>query len=433
MEWLLKVTDGPMKGAEVALVKGTRIKIGNGDACDIIISDATLADVAFELDVAEEAVSMILPDGTSRNMNSFDVHTFGTTSVAIGPADGAWGPLVPAKETQEETESPSKEDSEASEAAPTPETVDPGADDKQKGRHGFGCLVFAVLLLLLLLGLAWVFRGQIKERCPTCSSYIEKLESLLGCRDRESSTKIEKTLTLADIASQHGVELQEHDGSPVLKGNLRRRTERLAIRALALAANRNCRFDLSDDETLSSSANALLFTVTEGALKSNLATNRTVMIDGYAPTAEAYERVVNAMKDDVPWVTNVEPSSVQIGGPVPEWLRENAFATSGALGKKPSTVARMLVPTRNGQTVTASNTVVKAEQTSKASNADVENRLPRNMFPVAGILMRPYPCIVMQNGHRIVEGGQLGAYTVEKISANGLSLKLGDATAYWEP
>ena len=63
MNWLLKIAEGPMKGAEIALVGGTRVKVGASDACDIVVADATLGEVAFELDVTESGVTLIRPDG----------------------------------------------------------------------------------------------------------------------------------------------------------------------------------------------------------------------------------------------------------------------------------------------------------------------------------------------------------------------------------
>ena len=71
MSYLLKIVEGPMKGAEIALVPGTRVKVGSADSCDIVVADASLPGVAFELDVTDSAVTLILPAGDAKTMHPF--------------------------------------------------------------------------------------------------------------------------------------------------------------------------------------------------------------------------------------------------------------------------------------------------------------------------------------------------------------------------
>ena len=46
---LLKIVQGPNAGAEVVLAEGMTLSLGKGDACDILLADQSLADVACEL------------------------------------------------------------------------------------------------------------------------------------------------------------------------------------------------------------------------------------------------------------------------------------------------------------------------------------------------------------------------------------------------
>ena len=64
MNRFLKIVGGPLRGSEIALVAGTTVKVGSGEGCDILVSDPTLGDVAFELEVTDEDVTITLPDGT---------------------------------------------------------------------------------------------------------------------------------------------------------------------------------------------------------------------------------------------------------------------------------------------------------------------------------------------------------------------------------
>ena len=58
MNFLLKIVEGPMKGAEVALVAGTRLKVGSADSCDIVLADATLGDEPLVIEVSADSVTL---------------------------------------------------------------------------------------------------------------------------------------------------------------------------------------------------------------------------------------------------------------------------------------------------------------------------------------------------------------------------------------
>ena len=436
MERLLKIVEGPMRGAEVALVAGTRIKVGRGVDCDIVVADASLPETAFELDVADAAVTLILPDGTAREMRPFEIHAFGTTSVALGPAEGSWDELHPAeREAPEETpeETPAEPKAPA-ESAP--------AEDEEKRKSGFGCAIVClgvILLILIVLALAWILRSPLVERVPQLKPVVERIESIVSARASDgtaSQSKRTPVLTLRELAAQHGISYAECEGRPVLSGNLAHRTERLAIRALALAVDRHCGLELSDDETLASSADALLFTVTEGALKVFGVSNRVVTITGYAPTATALGAALTALRADVPWTGDVDIATVKVGGPVPGEHKASSFAVSGILsGARPETApAGSMTAAKETEGKTAEPGAEKGADVADIKISDVNGRsLPQNMFPVAGILTRPYPCVVLRDGHRIVEGGQLGSYTVVRIAADALELKQGGGKANWKP
>ena len=446
MERLLKIVEGPMRGAEIALVAGTRIKVGRGDDCDIVVADASLPETAFELDVADAAVTMVLPDGTAREMRPFEIHAFGTTSVALGPAEGAWEELRPA-----ERETPPESPVETPAEPETPvESAPAEVKDEKKKKSGLGCgigCLGVILLILIVLALAWFFRSPLVERVPQLKPVVERIESFVSERTSTGKTpsaqqpKRPVTLTLRELAAQHGISYAERESRPVLSGNLAHRTERLAIRALALATDRHCGLELSDDETLAGSADALLFTVTEGALKVFAVSNRAVTITGYAPSSAALDAALKALRADVPWTGDVDIRTVKVGGPVPEEHKTSAFAVSGTLSDaRPKAVAETGAKTAaETDAKPAAEADAKPVAETRADVADIKisdvngRRLPQNMFPVAGVLTRPYPCVVLRDGHRIVEGGQLGSYTVVRIEADAVELKQGGGKANWKP
>ena len=410
MNFLLKITEGPMRGAEVVLIAGTRVKVGTSDECDIVLADASLAPVAFELDVAESSVTLITPDGAQRPLDQFEVCDFGTTAVAIGPADAPWGELKrPVKTFGAEDAASGKPAAAGEPAAVESAGAEPGAGEPGPERAGrrrgglLGCVAALLVFLVLLAVAAWLAWTY----WPPAREYVEKYLGGGSGEDGESKAveqyRAEEKMSLSDIASQHGLELSKEDGRPTLKGNLKKRTERLAIRALAIASDPACKFDVTDDETMLANSQELLFAYTEGAIKAVAASNRTVSLTGYAPSPSALERAIRALDKDVKGIEKLDTSLVSVGGLAPAEVAETSF-------------------------VKEMDVVVKEV---KKPDGEVTIGRPGNL--IAGILTAPYPCVVMRNGHRVMEGAQIGTAILEKIESDRLVLSEAGKTFEWRP
>lgn len=405
MNWLLKIVEGPLKGAEVALVDGRRVSLGSDDACDIVVGDAALAAQACELDVSGTGVTVLTPDGAATALKPFEVRTFGTTAFAVGPVDQPWGDLVypPPEAPAAPVPAPSEPSAEPEAAEPPPAE----AEAVPKRRHG--CLGTLLVLLLLLVGalaLLHCCRASIEARWPQVARFRAEVESAVQGQwgrwfgmARPASVPVAKGPSLPELAAQHGLALVETNGVRQLAGNVRRRTERLAIRALALADDPSVQFNLTDDETLRASADELLFVVTEGALKATAASNRVVTLAGYAPSAAKLERALRALAADVPGIERVETKAVQVGGPAPAGTVAAEVAPDAPKGGRP-----------------------RAGQERK-----------RTVEPIAGILMHPYPCVVLRTGLRLAEGAQIGTATIVRIEADRLILRDGKTEFAWRP
>ncbi len=405
MNWLLKIVEGPLKGAEVALVDGRRVSLGSDDACDIVVGDAALAAQACELDVSGTGVTVLTPDGAATALKPFEVRTFGTTAFAVGPVDQPWGDLVypPPEAPDAPVPAPSEPSAEPEAAEPPPAE----AEAAPKRRHG--CLGTVLVLLLLLVGalaLLHCRRASIEARWPQVARFRAEVESAVQGQwgrcfgtARAPAAPVAKGPSLPELAAQHGLALVETNGVRQLAGNVRRRTERLAIRALALADDPSVQFDLTDDETLRASADELLFVVTEGALKATAASNRVVTLAGYAPSAAKLERALRALAADVPGIERAETKAVQVGGPAPA-----------------GTVAAEAAP-----------------DAPKVSRPRAGQERKRAVEPIAGILMHPYPCVVLRTGLRLAEGAQIGTATIVRIEADRLVLRDGKTEFAWRP
>ncbi len=437
MSFLLKIVEGPTKGAEIALVEGLRVSVGSGDDCDIVLADGSLPAHAFELDVTATTVTLVKGDETQA-LTPYEIVDVGTTAFAVGPAEGEWPEnLARAKGLADGATGakPGRPADGATGAKPDAAGANSGAAGARLGVKGSasvasaagaspaeaeasgnaserrrrGCLFAALLFLsslVISVGLLLFFWPRVRAACPAAETarvavvgqslhawgWAKGLCREIHARCAKPAPAVVPGPSLAEIAAQHGLALGERNGAPLLAGNLRRRTERLAIRSLALADDPNVRFDLTDDETLKAAANELLFVVTEGALKAVAASNRVVTLVGRIPTAAALTEAVRALNSDVKGIERLETRGVAVGGTAP-----TAADEAPALPKR---------------------------RTAKPSSPD---------YPIAGILTAPYPCVVLRNGTRLTEGASLGTARLVRIAADKLTLTDGGTTFEWRP
>lgn len=433
MGFLLKIVEGPMRGAEIALVEGLRVSVGSGDDCDIVLADGSLPAHAFELDVTATSVTLVRGDETQA-LTPFEIVDVGTTAFAVGPADGEWpenlarvararpvadatgakpGELAadatgakPGAAGANSDATGAKPSSGEGGAHPDETGASPASRARRRGR-GVGCLA-VVVLMLLLVGLLYFFWPRVRAACPAAeTARVSVVEHSLRAWDgakglcRAACARCAKSApvaaapgpSLAEIAAQYALTLTERDGAPLLTGNVRRRTERLAIRSLALADSPNVRFDLTDDESLKAAADELLFVVTEGTLKAVAASNRVVTLTGRIPTSALLEKAVRALNADVKGIARLVTDGVSVGGPLPT-----------ATTDEPATAPK--------------------RRAAKPSAPD---------YPIAGILTAPYPCVVLRNGTRLTEGASLGTAVLVTIAADKLTLKDGGTVIEWKP
>ena len=54
-------------------------------------------------------------------------------------------------------------------------------------------------------------------------------------------------------------------------------------------------------------------------------------------------------------------------------------------------------------------------------------------FPVCGILTKPYPCLVMRSGARVLEGAPFGDGVILKIAADSVVISNSSGRITWKP
>lgn len=408
MNFVLKIVEGPNRGAEIALVEGVAVTLGKGDECDIVLADSTLPEEPLSIEANGDAVSV-----NGEQLEQFAVKTLGATSFAVGPADAPWGELKwPAKgEISRKDAEPQGKETQAEEThgeedlrdSATPREEKADAPEPEKKKHGrLGCLVVLVLLVLLLGVLAWLFRATVRPYAEKVLAYAR--ESLhVGGGTGGAGMGAALPMTLSEVASSYGLELEENDGQAKLSGNLKTRAERLRATAEAYEARPGVDLDLSDDESFRASADDALFTITEGAIKAVAATNRVLSIAGTSPSPFALKRILESLSADLPKLRDIDATGVAYGM-VPG--NEKSEEGDGDDGETPIGVFHA------------------RRRTSKAKEPSL---------PVCGILTAPYPCLVMRDGSRVLEGAALGGNVIVKIEADAVTVTNATGRFTWKP
>jgi len=408
MSFILKIVEGPNRGAEIALVEGVAVTLGKGDECDIVLADSTLPEEPLSIEANGDAVTV-----NGEQLEQFAVKTLGATSFAVGPADAPWGELKwPAKgEISRKDAEPQGKETQAEEAhgeedlrdSATPREEKADAPEPEKKKHGcLGCLVVLVLLVLLLGVLAWLFRATVRPYAEKVLAYAR--ESLhVGGGTGGAGMGAALPMTLSEVASSYGLELEENDGQAKLSGNLKTRAERLRATAEAYEARPGVDLDLSDDESFRAAADDALFTITEGAMKVVAATNRVLSIAGTSPSPFALKRILESLSADLPKLRDIDATGVAYGM-VPG--NEKSEEGDGNDGETPIGVFHA------------------RRRTSKAKEPSL---------PVCGILTAPYPCLVMRDGSRVLEGAALDGNVIVKIEADAVTVTNATGRFTWKP
>ena len=408
MNFLLKIVEGPNKGAEIALVEGVAVTFGKTDDCDVMLADATFPDSPVRLEATPTGVTV---NGSA--LANFHVRTIGSTAFAVGPADAPWGDLAwPVREEKSEE----RADGRAGSEEPTPPTDhptteppnNPAAESNSPStshRGCLGCLVVFILLAILLAVLGWFFRDQARP-------YAEKVWRMASGGGGESSSGTDETSGVSTneplpmLVARYALVETNRNGNIVYVGDFATRAERLSATAKIYAAQPGVELDLSDGETLKTAVADTLALVGEQALSVVAVTNRTAVLVGRTANLR---RTLEAISVDVPKLANVEVAGVKIVRADVEAPRESS----------PPEVFDVVA--------------VDSDNDEPAAEVAEKRVAPRVELPVCGILTMPYPCLVLRDGARIMEGASIGDNVVLKIAADSVTLTNATGRFVWKP
>ena len=393
MKFLLKIVQGPNAGAEVALVECMNLTFGCGEDCDIILSDASVGEKAFELEVTSERVVALMPGGKTVKLEPYHVTQVGASALVVGPQEGAWKTLVWPK-TEVETAKEDEEKVETEEKEP----------ESAKKCFPFGCafVIFAFTALLALGFFAWKkYPAETKEYSLKAWCEAKKIYSAASKKFKREPIAIvtERVESLDDIAKECGFTVIRTGEDVSVKGDFKTRVKRLEATARACAAHPGVKVDFSDAESLVSAVNEFLFLVTEDKLKLEKLEGRKAFLSGRAASCGHLEKILRSMSEDVPKISNVDCSRVSLGGEVCQLTSSNDDA---------------------GEVL-----ALKRKNVAKST--------PTPKMPIAGILTVPYPCLVLNDGTRAMEGARFGEFTIEKIKPDSITVRGADGTFEWRP
>ena len=420
MGFLLKIVEGPNKGAEIALPDGVPVTLGKSDDCDVVLADATLPDAALTLAATADGVTL---DGEA--LAPFAVAERGATAFAVGPADEPWGELkwpAPEKAAREDAEAP-HEDGAADDARPASEEDQPAAEQpaaeedsteasaEGKKKKRSGCLVCLIVLVLILIALGvfgWFFRERAKPYVERARPYAERAMAKVAqlVKKSDAAPAADETAKEVDwivvLAERYGLVATNRAGRAVLTGDFATRAARLTATAESYAACPGIELDFCDDESLKTAAEDTFALVGEPDLRVTAATNRVLSLAG---TAVDLRRTLEALAADLPKLRDVDVAEVKTS-------RSDA-ATQGE---------------------TASSGEAGASRGAEAARRDAAARRENQLsLPVCGILTTPYPCLVLKSGARVMEGAPFGGSIVMKIEADAVTLTNANGRVVWRP
>ncbi len=420
MNLILKIVQGPNAGAEVALIEGVNVKLGKSDECDVVLNDQTLPDVVCEIEVGSERVMMLLPGGAQERMEPYRVKVFETTAIAIGPADEPWGQLVwPDPEEEKKEEVPQE-----------PEEVAPPPPRFKKLQIA---LLVVLILVVLLEFLVWLFWPTVNDSMSRVRKWWQIKYEDWTTDELEKAAKPIHVRTLTELAEVYKVSAtvpsQHSDRKATLEGNVRTRAERLRLTAEAYSVQPNLTVKLTDDETMKQAVHEVLEMIVPGKLTIVEAADRKLVLSGRVKDISLLKRVLAALKQDVPYLTNVDCSKVEIN-PDEEQVSEE-------LDVDVRPVVKNTGASSSGDASSSSDATADATDAGKTlpkeETKEVKFRKLEAKLPVVGVMTTPYPCIVSRNGERIVEGGEFLGYIVDKIGADVILLRKGRTTFEWRP
>ena len=471
MPKILKILTGPQEGAELELDAGIALRIGTDDSCDIVLVDAMAPAQALELVMEGDDVSVTaaaerifagdaaLPVGEKTALPDYTILTIGSTRCAVGDADKPWPPLrwIPLDVLLAEKPQPEQEaEKSAEESADKPEQEEAPLSREQlekidelqsqkraKRGRGFAILSWLILILICAAGMWFTGRHVWKIAAP------KEKEEAKDVAENAHKTRLEK---LRERAEALGLTIEEEEDGSIrrIAGNVPKTSQRTVIEQIVKYDCPQVICEMTDDETLARSVKELVWGLTEGRLQLVSLKDRVAKLMGMTNSEEEWNTIVDNIRHDIPRLASVE-SDVVYADVMAAKLRE-ALSKTGFHDVRVEVLPGELqfvgyAPKESSQTFIKllEEAVKYFPENARLSNLvkwkDAETVIdgedpvaPKvRQLPITGIVVHPYPCVILADGQRLGTGSMVGGYTIDEISLTEVSLSKEDEKLTWRP
>ena len=469
MPKILKILTGPQEGAELELDAGIALRIGTDDSCDIVLVDAMAPAQALELVMEGDDVSVTaaaerifagdaaLPVGEKTALPDYTILTIGSTRCAVGDADKPWPPLrwIPLDVLLAEKPQPEQEaEKSAEESADKPEQEEAPLSREQlekidelqsqkraKRGRGFAILSWLILILICAAGMWFTGRHVWKIAAP------KEKEEAKDVAENAHKTRLEK---LRERAEALGLTIEEEEDGSIrrIAGNVPKTSQRTVIEQIVKYDCPQVICEMTDDETLARSVKELVWGLTEGRLQLVSLKDRVAKLMGMTNSEEEWNTIVDNIRHDIPRLASVE-SDVVYADVMAAKLRE-ALSKTGFHDVRVEVLPGELqfvgyAPKESSQTFIKllEEAVKYFPENARLSNLvkwkDAETVIdgedpvaPKvRQLPITGIVVHPYPCVILADGQRLGTGSMVGGYTIDEISLTEVSLSKEDEILTW--
>lgn len=378
------------------------------------------------------------------------------------------------------------------EVAERADPCEPSPKPCEKRSAGCGCLLAVlVLLALFFVGGYWLALRYARSSFEGCGFRIDLNEPSIAVTGRKfdfrhfslvadaaedagaakvTAEPAPPPVTVESLATEAGLQFRRIEGRSLVSGNFAKRFDRLEFAARVYELESEAVLDLSDDETFRAGVDETLFTLSEGQIRARVATNRYVRLEGKVGTRQQLLDTVAALCADVNHLRIVDdtavvcadglateaptrfkpimppvPSPIRPAEPKPARLEVHARASVAAAAKTAAptggvSLAKGELPAKGA----AGNGDRPAEMTlpdgltRPAQNEPYVIRVATGekvalKIPVAGVIVTPYPCLVMRNGARAVVGAVIEGWYVKGIDGEGVRFGRGREDFVWRP
>lgn len=429
--FLLKILSGPHQGAEVELPSDVAIAVGSDGSCDLVLSDALIADRHFEFFQQEDGMHLRPLEGNvflsgklvreeSSPIALFEFITVGTTQMVLGPAGGSW-PAISIADTPE-LESIAEETPEETLSGENltgiSESVREISEEnvKKMSRHR-SRRVIGMGLLLLIGGLGLV------ALLPTKKHYnvIDFAQIIQG--------------RISNMEAYSGVQVQTQNGQLILEGYVSTNEDLKNLRNETLKVYPTAQVRVRSDERVIGEIEEIVANLDEGLTVTKVQPG-VFSIGGYIHDTEEWQKLRNRLARDIRGVKKIQddilsPEKVEsmsteifkqnnLGDQIRALPREDRVIFQGEIGMAQQENWKKTAEAL----IEMFNDIVPIEFDVKLSGLKTQqqgNRFFGASVQGLTVASNGLGWVTLRNGRKYFEGAYLpSGYTIEEISVDGI-------------